>query len=139
MKGEIVKKRLRDKGFVLSDIAATIGKTPQNFDGQLKSDDVKSGLLENIAKAVGYGMDLFYDDLVPVPKDDVTILFENAYLKQITDQQKETIDTQKKLVTSLEKRIEELELQLQYKKSEIYNLKKANVRQDDNADYADAK
>lgn len=139
MRGETVKKKLKDKGFVLSDIAAAIGKTPQNLDGQLKSEDVKSGLLENIAKVVGYGMDLFYDELTSTPKEQIPVLFENEYLKQITNQQKETIETQRKLVSSLEKRIEDLELQLDLKGNEILNMKKDVVPKDDNVDYAVAK
>lgn len=139
MRGETVKRKLRDKGFVLSDIAAAIGKTPQNLDGQLKSEDVKSGLLENIAKVVGYGMDLFYDELTSTPQEEIPVLFENGYLKQITNQQKETIETQRKLVASLERRIEDLEFQLDLRRIEILNMKKDVVPKDDSADYADAK
>ncbi|MBR8726015.1 hypothetical protein [Bacteroides pyogenes] len=139
MRGEDVKKILRDKGFVMSEIASIIGKSPQNLDGQLKSDDVRSGLLESIAKSVGYGMDLFYQELKKTSENDIPILFENNYLKQLIEQQKYTMETQKKLIASLERNIADLELQLQLKENEEYNLKKEAAHQDDSADYAAAK
>lgn len=63
MKGGKVKSILRENGYILSDIAIKIDKSPQNFDGQLKTDDIKSGLLESIVDAIGENMSFFYPEI----------------------------------------------------------------------------
>lgn len=70
MKGSEVKKILKDSGFVMSRIAEKIDLTPPEFDRMLKVKDIKTGVLDRIAKAAG--KDIFFflgaTDFVRIPK-----------------------------------------------------------------------
>lgn len=96
MKGENLKKKLRDAGFQLSEIANLLGfDNDQRLHSALRSDDIKTGLLEKIAQATNKNVCFFYNeqDLNPhstnvLQEKDKTIslLEENAALlrKQVT-------------------------------------------------------
>lgn len=61
MDGKIVKEKLKKCGIPLSEIAARMGyENDQRLHSQLKSEDVKTGLLEKICKAIGVDMSFFY-------------------------------------------------------------------------------
>ncbi|MFI3249167.1 MAG: hypothetical protein R3Y39_08590 [Rikenellaceae bacterium] len=51
MKGEEIKKIIKEEGYVLSDVANLLGyDNDQRLHSALKANDVKSGLLEEIAR-----------------------------------------------------------------------------------------
>lgn len=52
MNGVEVKKILIDNGFTLAHLAAKMGESPQNFSQMLGANDVKSGTLERICRAI---------------------------------------------------------------------------------------
>lgn len=60
MSGEEVKKILTENGYKLTDIASALGIIPQNLHSLLKAEDVKSGVLEKIANALGKDICFFY-------------------------------------------------------------------------------
>lgn len=63
MNGIEIKKILQTKGFTLSDIALKLNKSPQAFNEALKAADIKTGLLESIATAIGQDMSFFYSSI----------------------------------------------------------------------------
>lgn len=62
MTGQEVKDFLTRDGWQLSKVAEAIGESRQNFSAALSSQDVKSGLLERVAKAVGKPVSAFYGE-----------------------------------------------------------------------------
>jgi len=63
MDGKLVKEKLKKCGVSLSEIAARLGyENDQRLHSQLKSGDVKTGLLEDIARVIGVNMSFFYGD-----------------------------------------------------------------------------
>lgn len=60
MKGEDVRKKLLDNGYVLKDVAEAMGIIPQNLQTYLNSDDIKTGVLERIANAISKNTYFFY-------------------------------------------------------------------------------
>lgn len=62
MTGEYVRKKIKEKGFSYRSIAQAIGESDQNFRCMLMVEDVKSGTLERIAKAMGENVAYFYNE-----------------------------------------------------------------------------
>lgn len=62
MKGSHIKKILLEKGISQGEVARRIGESQQNFSAALKSDDVKTGLVERIAGATDIPIGNFYGD-----------------------------------------------------------------------------
>lgn len=63
MSGEEIKKILESEGIVLSELAKMLGyDSDQRLHSKLKSDDVKSGLLEEIARVTNKSICLFYEN-----------------------------------------------------------------------------
>lgn len=61
MDGKLVKEKLKKCGVPLSEIAARLGyENDQRLHSQLKSNDVKTGLLEQICTVLGVNMSYFY-------------------------------------------------------------------------------
>lgn len=61
MDGKLVKEKLKKCGIPLSEIATRLGyENDQRLHSQLKSSDVKTGLLEQICEAIGVDMSFFY-------------------------------------------------------------------------------
>ncbi|MDE6493102.1 MAG: hypothetical protein K2O66_03730 [Bacteroidales bacterium] len=66
MKGEDLKKKLRDAGFQLSEIANLLGfDNDQRLHSALRSDDIKTGLIEKIAEATNKSVCFFYNETSP--------------------------------------------------------------------------
>jgi glucuronate isomerase len=61
VRGKEVKERLLTSGYVLKDVAAAMGIIPQNLQSLLGVDDIKTGVLENIAKAINKSIYFFYE------------------------------------------------------------------------------
>lgn len=63
MRGSQIKKKLKSIGVNLTELSSALGyEKSQRLHSALKSDDVKSGLMENIAKIIGKDISWFYDD-----------------------------------------------------------------------------
>ncbi|MCM1168828.1 MAG: hypothetical protein NC324_02715 [Bacteroides sp.] len=61
MNGKKVKEIIRSEGLTIEEVAVALGySNAQRLHSALKSDDVKSGLLENIAKATNRSVGIFY-------------------------------------------------------------------------------
>jgi len=63
MKGIEVKERLQKNKYSLKEIADLMGETPQNFQAMFKVEDIKTGVLERIAKAIGKDILFFFDNI----------------------------------------------------------------------------
>lgn len=62
MKGEIIKALLIEKGYNIAQVAEMIGTSQQNLASNLKHTDVRSGLLEKIADAIGLPVSALYGE-----------------------------------------------------------------------------
>ena len=85
MKGLDVKKKLVENGFLLSDVAKALKETPQNLDSMLRAEDIKTGVLEKIAKAINKSLYFFIEDDKEKPihlnsrfEDQLDLYKENA-------------------------------------------------------------
>lgn len=61
MKGSEVKEKLVSSGFKLVDVAQRMGVIPQTFQSLLRTDDIKVGVLKEIAKAIGKDITFFFE------------------------------------------------------------------------------
>jgi transcriptional regulator with XRE-family HTH domain len=62
MKGQKIKEILKAEGLTLSEVARLLGfEGDQRLHSALKSDDVKTGLVEDIARVTNKSICLFYD------------------------------------------------------------------------------
>lgn len=78
MSGEELRKVLIDRNIQQKDLAKVLGMSQQNFSAIMKVADVKSGVLESIAKAAGLSVAEFYDGSpAPAPAN-------NSYNKDTT-------------------------------------------------------
>lgn len=62
MKGSELKEILRKEGVILFQLAEDLGMSQQNLSAAFTRDDVKSGLLEKIAKSIGRPVGFFYGE-----------------------------------------------------------------------------
>lgn len=60
MSGKELRELLASKGILQKDIARQLNMTPGGFSQQLRTKDIKTGLLESICKALNVKMDFFY-------------------------------------------------------------------------------
>lgn len=64
MKGVEVKNKLRKAGFSIKAVADLMGETPQNLSSLLTVQDIKTGVLERIAKAMNKPLSFFYAEKI---------------------------------------------------------------------------
>ena len=62
MKGADLKDLLRKEGVILSQLADDLGMSQQNLSAAFTRDDVKSGLLEKMARALDKPIGFFYGE-----------------------------------------------------------------------------
>lgn len=62
MKGSELKEILRKEGVILFQLAEDLGMSQQNLSAAFTRDDVKSGLIERIAKSIGKPVSFFYGE-----------------------------------------------------------------------------
>lgn len=62
MTGIELKAILMTNGYTQGDIADRIGESQQNFSSALRSDNLKSGLLERVAEAMGVTVGFLYGE-----------------------------------------------------------------------------
>jgi transcriptional regulator with XRE-family HTH domain len=65
MKGEFVKNKLKNEGFILEEVALAMGISPQNLQSKLKSNDIKVGVLQEICKSINKSIYFFFDQGTP--------------------------------------------------------------------------
>lgn len=63
MKGMEIKKILKDKGYSLKSVADALNESPQNLYSLLAARDIKTGVVERIARAIGQPVSLFFPEL----------------------------------------------------------------------------
>ena len=61
MTGKDVKTKLLTSGYVLADVAKEMGIIPQTLNSLLQANDIKTGVLENIAKAINKSIYFFFE------------------------------------------------------------------------------
>ena len=62
MKGEEVKLKLKKAGVSITEIASLLGMSRQSLSQALSVKDVKTGLLEDLSKALNVPLSYFYND-----------------------------------------------------------------------------
>lgn len=62
MKGKDIKEVLQKHGIAQTEIARSLGLAPNNLNNMLAKDDVRTGLLEDIASASNIPISVFYGD-----------------------------------------------------------------------------
>ena len=62
MKGDDIRRILTGNGFILKDVAEKMGVTPQNLQSLLNSADIKTGVLEQISKAINKNIYFFFEE-----------------------------------------------------------------------------
>ncbi len=60
MKGIEIKRILSENGVSVAHIARLLGLSQQNLSAALQKDDIRTGLLEDIAGAIGKDVPFFY-------------------------------------------------------------------------------
>lgn len=66
MKGQHIQDLMNQEGYSVNKMAQMLGKSQQVLASALKHDDVRTGLLEDIAKAMGKPLSYFYGDTYSV-------------------------------------------------------------------------
>lgn len=62
MTGDRVKALITEKGYNVAQVAEMIGTSQQNLAANLKHNDIRSGLIEKIAEALGIKLAEFYGE-----------------------------------------------------------------------------
>ena len=71
MTGAELKERLSTTHISLSEIARRIGVSPQNLNSMFNSEDVKSGVIEKLAKALDVPITFFYRDSYTITGNNI--------------------------------------------------------------------
>ena len=71
MKGEDLKKRLKETSIPMSEIANRLGILPQTLYSAFNADDVKSGLLEKLSEALNVPISFFYGDSYTITGNNI--------------------------------------------------------------------
>jgi transcriptional regulator with XRE-family HTH domain len=101
MKGSELKKILQSEGVNLSELAKKLGfDSDQRLHSALKAEDVKSGLIEKIARATNKSVGHFYQTNIAIATDNGV-----AY-NQINEQE---LNTNDRFIALLEKKDEQMD------------------------------
>lgn len=116
MKGKDLKEILRQEGINLSELAQLLGfSNDQRLHSALKAEDVKSGLIEQIAKATNRNVGYFYNELpvataeansVAVSENDNEVSLISERFLSLLEKKDEQIDRKD---TQLGKRDEQID------------------------------
>lgn len=71
MTGAELKERLSTTHISLSEIARRIGISPQSLNSMFNSEDVKSGVLEKLSKALDVPIAFFYGDAYTITGNNI--------------------------------------------------------------------
>lgn len=69
MSGEDLKKKLKESGLSMAEIARRLGVLPQSLNQFFLAEDVRTGLLEDLCLALNKDMGFFYD-VTPQPQPE---------------------------------------------------------------------
>lgn len=86
MSGEDIRKKLVLMGVEQQKIAEKMGYSKQNFSATLKTQNVKSGFIEELCKALGMTIAEFYGEASSTPKAD-DLNFKEAFNTIVSQQQ----------------------------------------------------
>lgn len=101
MNGKELKAILKEEGINLSELSKKLGyDNDQRLHSALKADDVKSGLIESIAKATNKSVGFFY-------KDSNTIASDNSVAVSGTGNSVNSIS--ERFISLLEKKDEQMD------------------------------
>ena len=67
MDGEILRKKIKDTGIPIAEVARLIGQSRPNLSQSLSVKDVKTGLIEKIASALELPLSYFYGESTSEP------------------------------------------------------------------------
>lgn len=89
MTGEELKRKLKRTGVSYKEIADRLGMAnPQSLYQVFKSEDVKTGLIEDLCRVLGTGIDTFYGREYLAPDGNtVTVPAEFARMMEAKDEQ----------------------------------------------------
>lgn len=62
MDGKTIREALQAEGRTLADLADFLGISPQNLNGILGKDNIKTGTLEGVARFLGKPISFFYNE-----------------------------------------------------------------------------
>jgi transcriptional regulator with XRE-family HTH domain len=62
MKGVDVKEKLKKNGYKMNEVAVLMGETPQSLNSLFQAGDIKTGVLERIAKAINKSIYFFFEE-----------------------------------------------------------------------------
>lgn len=62
MTGNTLKKLILSEGLSVAEVARRLGTSQQNLTCALNKDDIKTGLLERVAEAMGRPLSFFYGE-----------------------------------------------------------------------------
>nr|WP_195461701.1 hypothetical protein [Alistipes sp. D31t1_170403_E11] len=85
MTGKRVKEILRKNGYVLSDVAKSMGIIPQNLQSMLNVEDIKTGVLERVAAAINQNVYFFYQNDVKLPSSDAIKKMSDNHIGNMMD------------------------------------------------------
>lgn len=71
MRGAELKEKLRNSPYSMAELAKMIGVSPQNLNASFSSEDVKSGVLEKLAKALDVPVSFFYGDSYTITGNNI--------------------------------------------------------------------
>lgn len=103
MKGQKIKDLLTADGIKLTDVAKNLGyDSDQRLHNALRSDDIKSGLIEEIARVTNKSVCYFYDTIGSYASDGSLAVSGNA--NQVTNNM-----ISEKFINLLEKKDEQID------------------------------
>lgn len=104
MSGKELKEILASEGINLSELARLLGfSNDQRLHSALKADDVKSGLIESIAKVTNKSIGFFYKDSLGVLAVDSSVAVSGDGNSVIV------INTSERFISLLEKKDEQMD------------------------------
>ena len=106
MRGIDVKKKLQKSGFSLKVVADLMGETPQNLNSMLNAQDIKTGVLERIAKAINKNLYFFFDEKIRLMTEEEM----NQFDKEVAECKWITSDNPPKATRVPEGRVEGIPL-----------------------------
>lgn len=95
MKGKDVKDKLLNSGYKLKDVAENMGILPQTLQSLLQAEDIKTGVLEKIAKSINKNTYFFFDEKIGIEYS------ESESLKQLIKNNTILVETNQKLVNRI--------------------------------------
>lgn len=119
MTGSELKDILTSLDESLANVARRLGITPQNLDSTLKTKDVKTGLIERLAKLYNKPVSFFFDeqntsihtegDYSPASDSgDVSVIVGDVVLAERVKLLQQLIEEKDERIAELKERVEEL-------------------------------